>query len=103
MDKYNKWLNSKGSIMYYWVFKTKDKDGSAIFVDAQVKNKEVNWYSISRNGATKNLVGSDSESNIIVTDKEELAILNKLPVKRDAIIWALSGKYSYNARDKDFI
>lgn len=99
MNKYNKWLNSKGSIMYYYVFDFVDMKGAAVAADVHLRledspaySKGVSQYEIRGNFSISYMVGEDSESNEIVTDEKTLSRLNALPFKYDAIKFLFEDK-----------
>jgi len=98
MNKYDKWLNTPGTIMYYFTFSfIKDKTGRAVYVNANIKDNKITDYSIIGNGDLDYLVGSRSYDEI-VTNIKELKILNSLPIKQDTIKWAFSDKIYYYPR-----
>lgn len=96
MDKYDKWLNSPGSIMYYFVFSfIRDKDDSGVMADVRMRDNEVEDYTIMGNTDDK-LVAGESTLNKVVINEDELETLNTLPLKHDLIKWFFSGKTYYH-------
>lgn len=103
MDKYNKWLNAKNTIMYYYIFKTKDQNGSGLGVIVDYRRLENKLYSYKVHGNLDllYLVGERSDHNIVVTNQKDLDFLSTLHPNREAINWAFFGETYYNVlKDK---
>lgn len=96
MLPYSTWLNSSGSIMFYYMFPIKDKAGSGVGVNVNIKDGEISSYRISGNLATKYILGGSEV--IIVVDNEELKLLDTLNIYQDAIKWVFLGETYYNPR-----